>query len=369
MASTTPSDDAGVPCEWDGCNREFGSVNGMKTHHVAAHGESIAGVEVTCAQCGDTKRVPPSQANKTERSFCVQECERQWKSENIHGENHHQWSGRVEVKCAWCGDPKDVIPSIAERNTRHFCNLECSANWRSENIVAEDHPQWDGGKTTVECAYCGMPKEVTPSIATKREHHFCGWDCRGSWQSEHWNGENNPNSNRRVVECAQCGVSKSVPLSVSENRENHYCSRGCYAEWLSENLHGEDHPSYAGGHAWNYGPNWRRQRRRTLERDNEQCVECGLTRDEHFEVYGDDIDVHHKRPLATFPFVDEQYNRDWGAVNALSNLVTCCTGCHGGLDEQARDRHPQEDYPRHIRPEESPTETAQTVLLDFCAES
>lgn len=70
-----------------------------------------------------------------------------------------------------------------------------------------------------------------------------------------------------------------------------------------------------------YGGN----RERAIQRDGEKCVKCGLTREQHYEVYGRDITVDHidgrghNTPL-------EQKN------NNLSNLQTLCLLCHGQKD-------------------------------------
>lgn len=135
-----------------------------------------------------------------------------------------------------------------------------------------------------------------------------------------------------------------------------------HADWMPT---GEDHYRYNGGHIHWYGPNWREQRRKAIERDGEQCQECSMAREEHYEVYGDDIDVHHNRPLTTFPFIDDMYNREWGEVNALSNLVTCCTACHTNLEIETQNQYPPEEYPRHHRKEKSTLENGQTDLTAF----
>lgn len=69
---------------------------------------------------------------------------------------------------------------------------------------------------------------------------------------------------------------------------------------------GEDHPQWVGGSTYNYGPNWSQQRQAAIERDNYQCVECGRTREKQIELRGYDLYVHHKRPLTSFPFIDDE---------------------------------------------------------------
>ncbi|QCJ45897.1 HNH endonuclease [Haloprofundus sp. MHR1] len=61
-----------------------------------------------------------------------------------------------------------------------------------------------------------------------------------------------------------------------------------------------------------YGPHWARQRRRTVERDEYTCVECGcLSQKQGGTVI---LHVHH---------IDEDKQN-----NYLENLQTLCKGCH-----------------------------------------
>lgn len=70
-----------------------------------------------------------------------------------------------------------------------------------------------------------------------------------------------------------------------------------------------------------YGPNWDAIRRKTLDRDGNQC------RDEaHVEAGGskpdDNLVVHHVKPLREFA-------GNYEAANVDSNLITLCKICHG----------------------------------------
>ncbi len=71
-----------------------------------------------------------------------------------------------------------------------------------------------------------------------------------------------------------------------------------------------------------YGPNWREQRLKALERDGHRCRTCGAT-----ARPGLGLHVHHIRP-----FRDYRYERDkndaYRVANKLDNLVTLCASCH-----------------------------------------
>ena len=98
-----------------------------------------------------------------------------------------------------------------------------------------------------------------------------------------------------------------------------------YDSW--EPPSGEDHPLWNGGGRENYGSNWIEQRKRTLERDGYECRRCGITRSEHNEKYGMDLDVHHKQPIREYDTPED--------ANELSNLITLCRPCHTTVEKMA----------------------------------
>jgi hypothetical protein len=69
-----------------------------------------------------------------------------------------------------------------------------------------------------------------------------------------------------------------------------------------------------------YGPNWDRRRSEILARDSYECVECGITRDSHKELYDHDLHVHHIKPKSACDSFEE--------TNDPENLITLCRECH-----------------------------------------
>ena len=361
-----PSDEHA--CPWDGCERSFDTLRGMKIHHKRSHGESIAGVTVECDWCGGEKKVKPAAVDVNENHFCSPECQANWRGENRSGDGHPSWSERVTITCDWCGSEKEVIPSQSGKD-HHFCDRTCFGNWRSANRSGENHPSWTGGKRTVSCAACGDTKDVDPHVAEKYDRHFCGSKCRGRWISENHAGENNPSWQREQVECAWCGEEKSVPPYrlgqenhfcdwecqgqwLSENQqgekapawkgglvtvdcswcgedneiipareaayEKHFCDQECQGEWLSENNCGENHPLYQGGY-FPYGSGFTdKKKEKVRERQERKCAGC----ETHESQFRRKLDVHHIEKARWF---DEE---DADQRNSEDNLVALCEECH-----------------------------------------
>lgn len=88
---------------------------------------------------------------------------------------------------------------------------------------------------------------------------------------------------------------------------------------------GELHPEYKAEKADIYGPNWYRQRRKALDRDDHACQRCGMDNAEAKERYTKGINVHHIRPRSEF-IADGVLDHE--RANDLQNLISLCHGCH-----------------------------------------
>lgn len=78
-----------------------------------------------------------------------------------------------------------------------------------------------------------------------------------------------------------------------------------------------------------YGPNWRAQRKKALERDGYTCQKCGKKADPH--RWWKKVHVHHKRKIRLH-YDGRTGKIDYENANRLSNLVTLCKRCHKAAD-------------------------------------
>lgn len=53
-------------------------------------------ISLSCNQCGKTIKRDPSRMKIVKNHYCSKRCLAIWQSENICGENHHQWKGHSE---------------------------------------------------------------------------------------------------------------------------------------------------------------------------------------------------------------------------------------------------------------------------------
>jgi len=237
---------------------DFDEQKAMRIHHKLAHGESISGFDKTCQYCGDE-----FEAMMSETKYCSEHC------------------------------------------------------FGKDNATGESNPSWSGGKTTLTCEYCESEYKVTP--AKSEDSRFCSQRCLSEWRSENERGEDHPSYSSISVNCDNCGGTFTRQPHAYTKDGNHFCDQDCFGEWKSEHHRGEDHPCYKGGSVDRRG-DWYQKRRETLARDNYECRACGTTREEHYNQYDRDLEVHHVVPVREF--------NDPTDANSLGNLVTACIPCH-----------------------------------------
>jgi len=252
---------SGVEC--DVCGRTFDTQQGLNSHRGHKHPDSIT-VEAECANCGDTVDITERKSDDSERRFCDHECYGEW----LSGDNHHNWNGgKVTLECEFCGDEYERIPSEAEDS--NYCSKECMYSDfpnRDFQHTGEDHPMWNGGGVSKECVICGEDYVVNEGVEQER---------------------------RKT------------------------CSIECSAELHSRTQNGQDHPQWRGGveminavRLLLGSDSWDNIAERARERDGRVCQMCGETSD------GRRHPVHHIIPINV------------GGTHFEDNLMTLCPSCH-----------------------------------------
>lgn len=312
------------------CDEGFDTETDMKIHHKLSHGESIAGVEKPCEQCGEPFRRCPSLAERGR--FCSQEC---WQ---LNQRN------RIAITCEGCGVVFEVVESKA--SSRRFCSNECRRN-RIEKT----------------CPGCGGAYEVTASM--EGQFRYCSTECRSE--------------DRTIeLECENCG--EVFENWASESNHQRFCSRDCYLVWARRDSPSMDcevcgveflyRPSKEGYRRfcskkchhramrmgldpiWEnpYGQGWDEGKREEIrEREGRQCWDC--KRDE--SEFNERLHVHHIVPADT---IDDATIR-----NSSTNLVALCRGCHKKWESAAAPSPPGMPLPDDCDPP-TPVETVQATL-------
>lgn len=246
-----------------------------------------------------------------------------------HHAQKHSGSVRVRVDCGNCGEELHRPIYWVKRNENMFCGKGCSKEWKAGREAPPDHNFRNGGKVEYTCDYCGDVDEKYPSQLAQSEKSFCGQDCANDWKR----GRDVPDTHNfykggfATVECEWCGEELERRPCKLERSENFFCGdTDCQAKWQSKNLRRENHPNWKGGHEFDYGPNWNRQRDKRIEHDGYECVVCGLSNGQHMELHDCNLHVHHIQRKEAFRKSDGSL--DYERANRLENLITLCYTCH-----------------------------------------
>jgi len=151
----------------------------------------------------------------------------------------------------------------------------------------EENPAWKGGPKTATCENCGDEFDANRWKVEKGTVTYCSVECKNEHFKERYAGDGNHQYGVRGEENATYGQV------------------------------GPDAPNWQGGSRWRNTVQWIRTRADVLERDDGECVHCGMSNEEHVERYDHSLHAHHITEVS-----------DGGAKFDLNNLETICTNCH-----------------------------------------
>ena len=200
-------------CPWEGCDRSFGTVTGVKVHHTKAHDQQLPAdygdTEYNCPAEGCSSSFPTDGGMKIHYAgthdeslvdqgdvCCLWEgCDRTFRTELGMKQHHVRTHGESLwgelFTCAYCGAEGRMRGDHMQRNERTFCDKECHGEWIQENRDPQDYPGWGDG-TTVECTTCGASKRVAADQLRRYDNHFCDGDCYAEYRSDTFWGQNCP---------------------------------------------------------------------------------------------------------------------------------------------------------------------------------
>jgi len=225
----------------------------------------------------------------------------------------------IEVDCNYCGSTVERYESRLKENKNAYCDRECLSSFQSENVSGENHHQYNS--ITVECDFCGQETEKTQGRVERSKNDFCSPNCYTDFKKENAvSGKEHHQYSRVKVDCDNCGTTiERVPSRT--DTEQKFCDTSCMAEWYQDNSPaGKDHWNWDGGEVV-YGKGWNEEKRESVrKRDNRTCQDCGMGSEKHHEEYNRRLCVHHIIPARDF---DNALER-----NAMDNLVSLCCVCH-----------------------------------------
>lgn len=173
------------------------------------------------------------------------------------------------------------------------CSVTAStvARWLGRHGITDGEPY---ERTT--CAACDDYFRYAPTL---RDGTYCSNACA-----------NEQRKRQVTIECPGCGTT----FERRESLDTEYCSMAC---WSDNNDSCSDWYEL-------YGSEWQRQRDRAIQRDEHECIVCGISDSEHADRFGRGLEVYHIVPVRLF----DQWDLPVEDAHELSNLVTVCRTHH-----------------------------------------
>jgi hypothetical protein len=232
---------------------------------------------------------------------------------------------------------------------------ECSKTFDTEHGLKCHHgAKHDGsyGKTKIECVICGEEKLIPPSKENV-ENHTCSKECNKKWREKHYSGENNPMYGEERSEEVKKKLREKIDNSgqknpmygkTGEENPNYGDNRPEHSKKMSGDRNpmygktglkhpmggkkGKSHPRWKGLNSRRIpmGEAWEKKRRLVVKQDGE-CQNCGISREEHKEIYNMDLSVDHIIPRRVF-YQAEHLEES----NQKNNLIAYCISCHQQIE-------------------------------------
>lgn len=229
-------------------------------------------------------------------------CEKQFRTRQGTRQHHTKVHGDPlpNRTCIGCGtefyDPK---------SRRKFCD-DCNPNGGRHN------GNWKGAKEEGECRTCGAAFEYYPS---NKPGVYCQACVEGATEFLGTPYHEVHDIQRVLRECEQCGDEMELLQSYVDYDPGfgRFCSHECRCLAMMES-----------NERVTYNEGWAAARRQALERDDQTCQKCGISR----SALDHDLDVHHIVPVRE---VDEP-----SQAHYLGNLVCLCRSCHMAAEWKLR---------------------------------
>jgi len=86
---------------------------------------------------------------------------------------------KVIFNCDYCGKESSDKPSHYSRKVRHFCSMECYANFQRELLPKEEHNRYGSGLSTEDKKqriWCRstLNHAIRDGLITKKDCEICG---------------------------------------------------------------------------------------------------------------------------------------------------------------------------------------------------
>lgn len=313
--------------ECPGCGQDCASEKGMKIHYGRLddedHPGSLAYETVECEGCG-TEITDKIKENRKYCKECFHNAEHvsdeamEVMNASKTGEDHPMYG----TEGVWKGVTGEDHPCYGYEHT------EEEKRNMSKRRSGENHPnygkEWsDEVKAKISETQKGKTltdehkENISESVPSGEDHHMYGKEMpeeRKKKLSDANSGEDGPMYGKNHTEETRSTLSNA---QMGENNPQYGNT-------------GEDCPNWKGGLSKKFSDAFYKNREDVIQRDNEECRVCSMSREEHREWCSKDLTAHHITPRDNF--IDESGEKPPDEAGAMNNLFTVCKGCHRGVE-------------------------------------
>lgn len=230
------------------CGETFDTTRAMKYHHNVTHGESIAGVKITCDNCGETKRRNPAKIEGKDNVYCSRECQYNDRIEIPKGTLYEYYWGE-QLSAYEIAEKENTSEQVVRRRMREYGIPVSSCGSRTAWVFEMRGREW------LRNEYVSKAKSIYQIARENNVYHEY--------------------VRRKLHEL-------DIPL-----RNEWWINRDNYTEPTRD--------------AYDYGPKWDEIKSIAQTRDDNRCQDCGSTKNLH---------VHHIIPFRTFDSREEANKLD-----------------------------------------------------------
>lgn len=292
---------------------------------------------IKCDICGKEFQRPKNKIG--EHNYCSRECYFESKRKQV-GELHPLYD-RVELTCDTCGKKINKIPSKVERSENHFCSLECKYSWNG------------GAKEGYKiCFKCKEEFKASNEYFYKNKYSKDGLAgiCRKCSlekskihypKFKHYIKEYQEKNKEKIVQYRKKYYSENIDkirANYEKNKEKYNETKAIYYQKNKEKFR-ECSKAYnkiyfsteRGKEIQRAALNRRRSRLKALPYDftirqwenakkffNYQCAYCGMTEEEHYEKFNEQLHQEHFIAATN------------GGAYSKDNIIPACRSCNGG---------------------------------------
>lgn len=125
----------------------------------------------------------------------------------------------------------------------HFCGWKCRGKWQSKNLIGKKAIHYQNAKVRIKCYFCKQAFLRYKNYV--KQYNFCSKNCYNLWMSKYQKGFKHPLFSKIKIKCDYCHKNYYEIASKAKNGKHHFCSKKCNYKWRSKFVIGKNHHNWS----------------------------------------------------------------------------------------------------------------------------